>query len=60
MSRNEYIQFLTKELFTYINLPTADRKKRKKVQKKKRNQLIYHRWLGMLPFSIKLFLKQSK
>ncbi|HEX6594435.1 MAG TPA: YqzE family protein [Bacillota bacterium] len=59
MSRNEYIQFITKQFVTYINMSTTEKQK-KREEKKKRNDLLFHRWLGLVPFSVKLFFQNDE
>ncbi|OZU89974.1 YqzE family protein [Virgibacillus indicus] len=59
MSGNDYIKFMTEQVVTYIDLPSNERKKRREQQKE--NQQAYtNRWLGVLPFATKIFIRKLK
>ncbi|WP_084157529.1 YqzE family protein [Oceanobacillus manasiensis] len=57
MSGNDYLKFVTEQVVAYIDLPPEERKKRKK-QEKTPNQLYSSRWLGVLPFALKTFMRK--
>lgn len=57
MSGNDYLKFMTEQVVSYIDLPAEERKKRKK--KEKSSKPAYSsRWLGVLPFALKVFLRK--
>lgn len=59
MSGNDYIKFMTEQVVTYIDLPSNERKKRREQQKEER-QTYTNRWLGVLPFAVKIFIRKLK
>ncbi|WP_249871111.1 YqzE family protein [Oceanobacillus saliphilus] len=56
MSGNDYLKFMTEQVITYMNLPTEEKKKRK--SEKKHKPIFMNRWLGMLPFTIKVMFQK--
>ncbi|WP_404453404.1 YqzE family protein [Oceanobacillus kapialis] len=57
MSGNDYLKFMTEQVVSYIDLPAEERKKRKK--KEKSSKPAYSsRWLGVLPFALKVFFRK--
>lgn len=58
MSGNEYVKFMTEQVTTYIDTP-AEEKKLRKSQNKTEPPVCSSRWLGVLPFAFKLFLKKT-
>ncbi|WP_067730393.1 YqzE family protein [Oceanobacillus damuensis] len=57
MSGNDYLKFMTEQFITYMNLPSEEKKKLK--NEKKQNPLFMNRWLGMLPFTIKIMFHKE-
>lgn len=57
MSGNDYIKFMTEQVVTYIDLPSDERKKRKE-QHREKKQTYTNRWLGVLPFAVKILLRK--
>lgn len=57
MSGNDYLKFMTEQVVAYLDLPQEERKKRKKQEKVPR-PVYSSRWLGVLPFAVKTFLRK--
>ncbi|WP_430785300.1 YqzE family protein [Virgibacillus flavescens] len=58
MSGNEYIKYLTGRFISYLDSSNEERNNRK-MKKKKTQDVISNRWLGMLPLAIKVFWKKA-
>ncbi|WP_238591080.1 YqzE family protein [Oceanobacillus picturae] len=48
---------MTEQVVAYLDLPQEERKKRKKQEKVPR-PVYSSRWLGVLPFAVKTFLRK--
>jgi len=59
ISGNDYIKYITQQVTTYIDLPSDKRKERKAEQKHQRPSYS-NRWLGVVPFMLRSFLKNAK
>ncbi|WP_164668626.1 YqzE family protein [Virgibacillus doumboii] len=59
MSGNEYVKYVTQQITTYLDTPAAE-KKLKRIQKKSQPTIFSSRWLGILPFAFKLFIKRTQ
>ncbi|PAV29124.1 YqzE family protein [Virgibacillus profundi] len=62
MSGNDYIKFMTEQVVAYIDLPSDERdERRKRKEEQKEEQRIYtNKWLGVLPFAFRIFIKKTK
>ncbi|WP_066193002.1 MULTISPECIES: YqzE family protein [Gracilibacillus] len=59
MANNEYIKYMTQRVVKYMDTPKEERKQRK--QERKQSEIAYtNKWFGVLPFAIKLFMKERK
>lgn len=58
MSGNDYIKYITGQIIAYLDLPTDERKKRRKKHKKSQDAISNH-WLGMVPFAMKMLWKKA-
>ena len=56
MSDHTYLKFLTEEFVKYLNSPKEERRKRKEVGKEEK-AIPLNRWFGVLPLSLRLFIK---
>lgn len=59
MSGNDYVKFMTEEIVRYMNLPQEEKKKRKEEKKQSKESRSNH-WFGVIPFAVKLLIKQRK
>lgn len=50
---------MTEQVVAYIDLPADEKKKRKSAQKNT-DSMYVNRWLGVLPFALRLVLKRNK
>ena len=55
MSTNAYLKFLTEEFVKYLNSPKENRKEKKVAEK----DAYLNRWFGVLPFSLKFFIRRK-
>lgn len=63
MSGNDYIKYFTEQMVAYMNHPEAYRQARKdeKLQRQEQKKTIYtNRWFGIVPFAVKLFVKDKQ
>lgn len=62
LSTNDYVKYVTQQLVKYMDTPKEARKKQKEERKNNEISTTYYsnRWLGVLPFAFKLFLKKRK
>lgn len=67
MSGNDYIKYFTEQMVMYMNHPESYRQARKarKTEKQEQRQeqktnIYTNRWLGVVPFAVKLFLKEKQ
>lgn len=59
MSTKDYIEFVTMQIMTYLDLPAEEKKQRR--QKKRTPNIAYiHHWFGILPFSFRIMLHKYK
>lgn len=58
MSGNDYIKYMTGQIIGYLDLPKDEKKERRKKQKQEKD-LLSSRWLGMLPFAMKMLWKKA-
>ncbi|ASN05250.1 YqzE family protein [Virgibacillus necropolis] len=58
MSGNDYIKYLTGRIITYLDL-SSDEKKERKQKHKKSQHALSNRWLGMVPFAMKMFWRKA-
>ena len=56
MSGNNYLKFMTEEFVKYYNDPKDVRKKKREAEKLERSAYL-NRWFGVLPFTLKMFIK---
>ncbi|MDQ0231960.1 YqzE family protein [Metabacillus malikii] len=62
MSTNDYVKYVTQQLIKFMDTPKETRKQQRE-EKLKNNELstVYtNRWFGMLPFSLRLLVKNRK
>lgn len=57
MSGNDYIKFMTEQVITYMDLSSEEKKKRK--NKKADYPFYTSKWLGILPFTIKMMFQKE-
>ena len=62
MSTNDYVKYVTQQIVKYMDTPRETRKQLREERKQEEIPTPYYtnRWLGVLPFSIKLFMKKTK
>lgn len=62
MSTNDYVKYVTQQIVKYMDTPRETRKQIKEDRKHEEISTPYYtnRWLGVLPFSIKLLMKKKK
>ncbi|UFJ42950.1 YqzE family protein [Brevibacillus humidisoli] len=53
MSFQDYLKYLIKRLLEYMETPADERKRRKEMR-----EAWTARWFGMIPLSIKMFLRK--
>nr|WP_245347742.1 YqzE family protein [Oceanobacillus polygoni] len=58
MSGNDYLKFMTEQVVSYLDLPSEERKKRKEAHKQQ-DSFYATRWLGMLPFTLKIMFQKE-
>lgn len=58
ISGNDYVKFMTEQVVTYIDMPSNERKERRS-QQKSTQSMYANRWLGVLPFMLRTFLKRT-
>lgn len=56
MSNHTYLKFLTEEFIKYLNIPKEERRRNKEAGKHDKTAPL-NRWFGLLPFSLRLFIK---
>lgn len=56
MSDHTYLRFLTEEFVKYLNSSKEERIKKKEAGKQD-GTIPFNRWFGLLPFSLRLFIK---
>ncbi|MFA1821552.1 YqzE family protein [Virgibacillus oceani] len=59
MSGNAYLKFMTEQVVSYIDLPSDERKRRKSEQKNN-HQFYINRWIGILPFVFRMFIRRTE
>ncbi|WP_099158860.1 YqzE family protein [Virgibacillus ndiopensis] len=59
MSGNDYVKYMTEQVVTYIDTPRDERKSRKKQQNSNVSSFS-NKWLGVLPFALKMFMKKAE
>lgn len=57
MKGNEYLRYVTEQVVTYMDLPKEEKIKRKELQYTT-SDAYKNRWLGLLPFTVKLWYKK--
>ncbi|MGJ9456954.1 YqzE family protein [Oceanobacillus sp. CF4.6] len=57
MSGNDYLKFITEQLISYMDLSSEEKQKRKK--RKKDYPIYTSKWLGMLPFTIRIMFQKE-
>ncbi|WP_404452997.1 YqzE family protein [Virgibacillus necropolis] len=57
MSGNDYIKYMTGQIIAYMDLSTDEKKSRRK--KHKERDALSNRWLGMVPFAMKMLWKKA-
>lgn len=55
MKSNDFVKYLTVQLVERIDKPKASKK-----SKKNKNRSLSTHWFGIIPISLKLFLKRSQ
>lgn len=58
MSGNDYLKYITEEVVAYLDM-TREEKKESKEQRKSEKQKLSNQWFGILPMSLKLFMKKD-
>lgn len=58
MSGNDYLKYLTGEITAYLDMSTDEKRERRKKHKKPQVPLS-NRWLGMVPFAMKMLWKKA-
>lgn len=58
MSGNEYVKYITEEITAYLDMPTYQKKERRRKHKRSKAALS-NRWFGMLPVAMKMFWKKA-
>ncbi|WP_416149531.1 YqzE family protein [Salipaludibacillus sp. HK11] len=59
MKSNDYLKYMTQQIVSYADQPKEIRKANRE-QKKKLKPDISYRLFGMIPFSIRLFMKNRR
>ncbi|MFC0269976.1 YqzE family protein [Metabacillus herbersteinensis] len=60
MSTNDYVKYLTQQLVKYMDTPKAERIQQKQKKKQTEAPPYSNRWLGILPFALKLFMEKRR
>ncbi|MFS0879310.1 YqzE family protein [Bacillus sp. 7586-K] len=62
MSTNDYVKYLTQQIVKFMDTPKETRKQQREEKKLGETSSTFYtnRWFGVLPFSIKLFVKKRK
>ncbi|ASK63210.1 YqzE family protein [Virgibacillus phasianinus] len=58
MSGNDYIKYITGQIIAYLDLSTDEKKARRKEHKTSKHSFS-NRWLGMVPFAMKMLWKKA-
>ncbi|WP_229683034.1 YqzE family protein [Virgibacillus oceani] len=58
ISGNDYVKYMTEQVVTFMDMPRNERKSRRK-HKKSDVSLLSNKWLGVLPFALKMFMKKT-
>ena len=61
ISGNEYIKYITEQIVAYLDKTPEEKKEMKIMQQKHKgdNRRLSSQWFGMLPISLKLFMKKD-
>lgn len=59
MSGNDYVKYITGQIITYLDLSTDEKKERRNKHKESSRHALSNRWLGMVPFAMKMFWKKA-
>ncbi|MBZ5749719.1 MULTISPECIES: YqzE family protein [Metabacillus] len=62
MSTNDYVKYVTQQIVKYMDTPKETRKQQREERKQVETSSSYYsnRWLGIIPFSIKLIMNKRK
>lgn len=60
VSTNDYVKYVTQQIVKYMDTPKAERLQHKQKNKQTESLPYSNRWLGILPFAIKLFMKKKR
>ncbi len=58
LSTRDYLQFITEQFVTYLDMP-ADEKRRRKEAKKRSKWSSTNKWFGTLPLALRIMRQQS-
>lgn len=58
MSTKDYLQFVTEQAVTYLDMPAEKRKQRKET-KKRQQRFITNKWFGVIPLALKMLRDTS-
>ncbi|QGQ47239.1 YqzE family protein [Metabacillus sediminilitoris] len=62
MSTNDYVKYVTQQIVKYMDTPKETRKQQREERKQieTSSTVVSNRWLGILPFAIKLIMNKKK
>ncbi|MBO1512341.1 YqzE family protein [Metabacillus bambusae] len=62
MSTNDYVKYVTQQIVKYMDTPKEARKQQREERKNVETSSTFYsnRWLGVIPFSLKLIMKKRK
>ncbi len=58
MSAKDYLQFVTEQVVTYLDMPKEKRRQRKET-KKRQERLMTNKWFGVIPLALKMLRDTS-
>ncbi len=59
MSTNDYVKYMAKTLIQRMETPREERKKQRNERKQMKTPFLV-KWLGMVPFSLTMWLKKDR
>jgi hypothetical protein len=62
LSTNDYVKYVTQQIVKYMDTPKETRKQQREERKHIETSTTFYsnRWLGVLPFAIKLMMNKRK
>lgn len=59
MSVNQFIQFITREILLFMELPAEERRRRKELRREQRSSWSHH-WFGAVPLAIGMLVSSIR